>query len=68
MTEKEFLFHFGHTIRVKCKDNTIIEGFCNSYTWGEDNENGEASITINTEELGLIEVSQSEVSSIEILK
>ena len=69
MTEKELSTYRGKTIRVKCKDGDVVEGFCCVFTKALDNEPEVAEISLETEQYptGLIGITLPEISSIEVM-
>ena len=69
MTEKELSTYRGKTIRVKCKDGDVVEGFCCVFTKALDNEPEVAEISLETEKYptGLIGITLPEISSIEVM-
>ncbi len=54
---------YGGNVNVKCNDGSTIFGFYCIYTPALDNDNGIASISLETKS-GLIEIFENEISEI----
>ncbi len=69
MSENEIIGYFGKDIRATLFDGQVFKGHVSSFTWANDSDDGEASITIdnNFNKDNLIDLTQSEIKSIEII-
>lgn len=69
MSEEELKKYWGKRVKITSKDNEEIEGLAAYFTYEEDSDSSEASITIekNYNQKQLVEVMASEIKAIEIL-
>lgn len=70
MTEKELEKCLFHNIKITCIDGDVLEGYAYYFSDSEENESGEADITIENEKKLKrdVVVSLSEIKSIEVIK
>lgn len=65
MKKMKLCEYYGIKVRVTTKKHKIISGIIGDLIYPEDNESGEESVIIDTESSYPVEVSQSEIASIE---
>jgi hypothetical protein len=68
MKLEEIKQYYGKNVIITFNDGHIRKGFFCSFTWGDDNENGIESITIESENEWDIEIYLNEIKSIEAVK
>jgi len=67
MTEKQLSEFESKNIKILFNDGEIVEGNCFYFTKALDNDPEVASISVETNDRRVIEVSQDEIKSIEVL-
>lgn len=70
MNENELKQYWGRKVRITSTDGVIVEGLAAYFTYAEDSETNESSITIekNYDKKWLVEIMASEIKFIEIIE
>ncbi len=66
MTEKELIKFYNKNIKITFIDGEVLTGYVYTFTRSVDSDNGDPSISVETEQ-GYIEVMGSEIDKIEII-
>lgn len=69
MNENELKKFWGRRVKITSTDGIIVEGLAAYFTYAEDSETNEASLTIekNFDKKWFIELMASEIKTIEII-